>query len=337
MVCLGALLTGVRLAAQDEPSGPAYLLRLERMRLDGNVCVLVRSDGLYHLERSDWEHTEVFEGDLPQQDLHSLEHWVGENELFDLTQERIVAPLFPGSKDQLALGVNRPGHWQNLLFPSPSTWRPFTLSVVPLAQWFDALQKARHRIKLREEEGRTNCKPSNRPRLSTRSSASSQQTVASFAFMMQSTVFRGKDGEKTCAIVYPDGRFHRETKSQRFGSDQVAAAVYEGAVKTEGMQALNDILTNPDLQNRKEQHLPEGLFLNDGEIVGVILPQTGKARTVFFWKYAPVPGVVGSRGGESGMNVLQPLRQWLQAYVSDSQASPLANAPLTDCVPPRRP
>ena len=332
-----ALVTGIPVSAQDEPAGPAYLLRLERMRLDGNVCVLVRSDGQYHLERSDWEHTDVFEGDLPEQDLHNLEHWVGENELFDLTQERIVAPLFPGPKDQFALGVNRPGHWQNLLFPSPSTWRPFTQSVVPLALWFETLQKTRHRIKLREEEGRTNCKPSNRPRLSTRSSAPSQQTVASFAFMMQTTAFKGKDGEKTCAIVYPDGRFHRETKSQHFGSDQVATSVYEGSVKTEGMRELKGILTSPDLQNRKEQHLPEGLFMNDGEIVGLILPQAGKARTVFFWKYGPVPGVVGSRGSESGMSVLQPLREWLHAYADDPQNPPPADAPLTDCVPPRQP
>jgi hypothetical protein len=323
--------------AQDEPEGtPAYLLRLERMRPDDSVCVLVRSDGRYHLERSDWDKTEVFEGDLPEADLHRLERWVGENELFDLTQEQIIAPIFKGTKDELALGVRRPGYWQNLLFPSPSNWQRYEHSVVPLMQWFEEIRKARYRVKLREEEGRTNCKPPYRPKLTTRSAQKQKDAVVPFVFFMQTTSFKGKDGEKRCAIVYPNGRYHRETKSQRFGSDDVSTATYEGLVTSEGMRELAGILTSPEILNHREPHLPWGIVQTDSEITGLTFAHEGKARTAFFWRYAPVPGLSGHED-ESGMKALEPLREWLKANAEAPNATPLPNAPLSDCVPPRLP
>jgi len=325
--------------AQEDPAGtPAYLLRLERMYVEDSVCVLVRSDGQYHLERTDWDKTEVFEGDLSDSELHRLEHWVGENELFDLTQEKIVAPIFTGPKDQLSLGVNRPGYWQNLNFPAPSNWQRYRQSVVPLVQWLDELRKSKHRVKLREEQGRTNCKPPFRPVLSTRSAQKKSETVKPFVFFVQTTSFKGKQGEKRCAVVYPDGRYHRETKSQHNGSDEVATAVYEGSVKADSMRELGAILTSPELRNRREPQLPWGMFQTDGEITGLTFAQEGRARTTFFWKYAPIPGLVGAgRVEESGMQTLEPLREWLKANVEDAGIAPAANLPLSDCVPPRVP
>ena len=306
------------------------------MRLEDSVCVLVRSDGQYHLERSDWDKTEVFEGEVSASDLHRIEHWVGQNELFDLTQDNIVAPIFTGPKDQLALGINRPGYWQNLLFPAPSTWQRYTQSVVPLVQWFDETRKAKHRNKLSEEQGRTNCKPPERPKLSTRSAQKSQDAVEPFIFFIQTASFKGKEGEKRCAIVYKNGRYHRETKSQRQGSDDLATAVYEGLLKPEAMRELGGILSSPEIQNRAEPPLPWRMFQTDGEITSLTFAHQGTPHTTFFWKYAPVPGL-GSTGhvDESGMKELQPLREWLKTNVEDASPAPLAGTPLTDCVPPR--
>jgi hypothetical protein len=324
-------------ALDDAPGSPAYLLRMERMHADDNVCVLVRSDGQYHLERSNWDKTDILEGTISEGDLHQLEHWVGDNELFDLTQDKIVAPLFTGPKDQLILGVNRPGYWQILMFPAPATWQRYGRSVVPLVQWFDELRKAKHRARLREEQGRNSCMPPRRPELTTRSQAR-RPAFAPFVFIVQTTSFKGKEGDKSCAVIYPDGRYHREKKSQHLGSDEVATAVYEGSVKAEGMEELRGILASPEIQNRREPHQPWGISQTDSEITALTLPQEGKARTMFFWEYGPSPGLKGAGDAQaSGLKALEPLRQWLNSNVEDPDVAPLANKSLSDCVPPRLP
>ena len=104
------------------------------------------------------------------------------------------------------------------------------------------------------------------------------------------------------------------------------------------MRELGAILAIPEIRSRKDSQLPWGMFQTDGEITGLTLAQEGKARTIFFWKYAPIPGLVGAgRVDESGMKALEPLREWLKANVEDPSAAPLANMPLSDCVPPRLP
>ena len=153
---------------------------------------------------------------------------------------------------------------------------------------------------------------------------------------MQTTSFKGKDGEKRCTILYPNGRYHRETKSQHFGTDEVSTAVYEGSVNAEGIRELGGILNSPDIVNRREPHLPWGIVQTDSEITGLTFAHDGKPRTAFFWRYAPVPGLTG-REDESGMKALEPLREWLKNNVEDPSATPLPNAPLSDCVPPRLP
>ena len=332
VLCLGIVLPAV---GQGSPAQtPAYLLRLERTRANDNACVLVRGDGQYHFERSTSEQTTILEGVVPGADLHQLLHWVGDDEFVDLTQDKIVAPIFIGPKDEFLLSVNRPEGWQNLIFPAPPTWQRYTRSVVPLARWLDRARKAKRPIRLREEKGRDYCTPPHTPELTTRS----RQALVPFVFIARTTSFKGKDGEETCAVVYPDGRYHRETKSQQSGSNQIATAVFEGLVKAERLQALRDVLAGPDIHNRLETNRPRWMLQTDGEITTLTLPQEGKTRTILFWKYEPVFDLRGVwRVDESGMEALEPLRQWLTSNVDVPSTVPLAKAGLTDCVPPRQP
>jgi hypothetical protein len=110
----------------------AYLFRMERMRRAEDVCVLVRGDGQYHLERLFADRTDIFEGSLPPAELQELLRILDSDELFQLRQEKIETPLISSDFDELLVGVLRPEHWQNLRFPAPESRKPYQPLLNPL-------------------------------------------------------------------------------------------------------------------------------------------------------------------------------------------------------------
>jgi hypothetical protein len=158
-----------RMHAQDDSSTPpAYLMRLVHAHTYENVCVLVRGDGQYHLERETAQKTDIFEGTLPLPELQRVEHLLSANELFELAEDKTLKPASAGASVQVILSVHRPGRWQNLTFPTPASWESFHESVVPLVAWLEELRKAKNRTKLREEIARNNCLPPPKLELKTR-------------------------------------------------------------------------------------------------------------------------------------------------------------------------
>lgn len=328
----------LRAAAQDvAPSAPAYLLRLERLRGLDDACILVRSDGPYHLEKDAGDKVDVDEGDLPADTLQQLERWVSADELFELRQDKIVAPIFSQGKDELVLAVNRPGYWQNLTFPVPPTWQPYQKSVAPLSQWFDEMLSAKHRQKRREEEARNNCIPPREIRLAKRPAAPKEIVIPDFVFVLRDMQVQNDAGTKTCFIVYPDGRYHKEVKTQKMNSTTVTTAVYEGHESGDDVRDLKSILASPDLVAPRGQTLPSGGEMMEGKIVTLILLESHKLKTILFWRYVPA-GLMGvHRSDESGMKELDPLAQWVKAKIDARDDPPTPNGTLNDCVPLRPP
>lgn len=134
-------------------------MRLVRVRTTENLCVLVRGDGQYHLERDTAQKTEIFEGSLAPVELEHLHHLLAADELFDLTQEKIAKSAEADRDLQLILSVHRAGYWQNLTFPVASSWETYHESVAPLVQWLEDMRRAKNRIKSHEEQARNNCLP----------------------------------------------------------------------------------------------------------------------------------------------------------------------------------
>ena len=146
--------------AQAEPTAPTrYLMRLVHVHPHENVCVLVRGDGQYHLERETAQKTEIFEGNLTPAEFEHVQHLLSADELSDLTEEKIVKPEQAEHDLQLILSVHRPGYWQNLTFPVASSWEPYHDSVVPLVQWLEEMRRVKNRVKLREDQACNNCLP----------------------------------------------------------------------------------------------------------------------------------------------------------------------------------
>lgn len=133
-----------------------------------NVCVLLRGDGQYHLERETAQKTEIFEGTLALAEMQHIEHLLAAEELFQLTEDQIVKDSDAAHDVQLILSVHRPGHWQNLTFPQVASWQSYHDSVIPLVQWLEEMRKAKNRVKLREEVARNNCLPPPKLELKTR-------------------------------------------------------------------------------------------------------------------------------------------------------------------------
>jgi hypothetical protein len=146
-------------AQSSEAQTPSYLMRLVHVGRYENVCVLVRGDGQYHLERDTAQKTEIYEGNLAPTELEHIQHLLSADELFDLTQDKIAKPAEAEHDLQLILSVHRPGYWQNLTFPVASSWETYHESVVPLVQWLDEMRRVKNRVKLREEQARNNCLP----------------------------------------------------------------------------------------------------------------------------------------------------------------------------------
>src|SRR5438128_6340041 len=80
-------------------------------------------------------------GVLALADLQKLERLLGADELFQLTQEKIVMPMITVDNDKLLLSVLRPGYWQNLTLPDSESRKPFQQSVVPLVKWLEEMEK----------------------------------------------------------------------------------------------------------------------------------------------------------------------------------------------------
>ncbi len=228
------------------------------MRPAEDVCVLLRGDGQYHLERLFANRTDIFEGSMSSVELQELRHVLDSDELFQLKQEKINNPLINYEFDQLLVGVLRPGYRQNLRFPGPESRQPYRQSLDPLLKWLDSLHKEKH-IQLSDEAGRNNCLPPQKIELKTRPAETAAPPVASstqgashqvlgqsaaVAFILRIMADHFSDGrmEKSCLVIYPEGGYHREISVQRPGSVVVTTSIFEDSLGNPELLDLNSSL-----------------------------------------------------------------------------------------------
>jgi hypothetical protein len=133
-----------------------YLLHLETMNFDDQVCVLLRRDGQFHFEVEKGDHTKVFEGSLSKEKLDAVETLIDDPVLRQLTEKQIAAPKGEIMLDELHVDIFRGDRWQDLFFVDDSSRRPFEHSIAPLVRWLHELPKEPRR-EISEEEGKNDC------------------------------------------------------------------------------------------------------------------------------------------------------------------------------------
>jgi hypothetical protein len=133
-----------------------YLLHLETVTFYDQSCVLLKSDGQFHLELEKGDRARVFEGALPEDELVQVQKLINNDRLRNLTQNQIVEPSVNVQLDELHIDVFRGDHWQDLFFLDAPSRRPFENFIAPLVRWLDALHKEPHR-EVSEDEGKNDC------------------------------------------------------------------------------------------------------------------------------------------------------------------------------------
>src|SRR3989442_15970668 len=134
------LLCSIGLAfGQDAPTSQTgaipYFLRLERLRPYVDVCILVRSDGQYHLEILEREKIRILEGTLSTTVLDGLKQTASSEKLIELQQQDIRTPLVESGKDEGLVSNLRLGRWQKLKISGEPTHGPYREVIEPFLKW----------------------------------------------------------------------------------------------------------------------------------------------------------------------------------------------------------
>ncbi len=360
-----------------------YLLRISRVVPHVDTCVLLRRDGGYHLERDHDDATEVYEGELTADELSRLHQWLDNEQLRKLTREQIMTPLVITSVESLQINIFRGDHWQDLLFPSSESQRPFHDSLSPLLEWLGALHNAPHRT-IPEDAGKNNCLTPRRIELKTRAwvkgqtpgasatgavteanadaqvpgavpAISSQagqpaaggvaqvnsdvrapQTAAvpSFLVRLEYNRFVQREAERTCAVVYADGRYHLEKSSQEIGG-RVKAQVHEASLEASQLQGLRQLLDDPDLKALQHGNIPDAAVFSATDITRVWIPRASQVQHLEFASDLRVQAAIGSHYvvNDKNTRLVRPLERWVKTELPANKTNLVEGAVPNQCVP----
>jgi hypothetical protein len=353
---LGLLFLILRLSAQDDLAAQLanypFRLRLEHTRGDSTVCVLLRRDGQFHLERTRADETLVSEGRLSESDLANLNLALDSDQLQQLSQQKIVPPLLFSRDDQLQLNVFRKDHWQNLRFPDATTQAAYRAAIRPLLTWLSELQNEPHR-ELSEDEGKNNCLTPARlqlkirnaqpPASATRATSEAPGGATGVAdspreqppsFLMRYSRDRFSNGtlERTCVIVGPAGGYRMERGSQQI-SYKMKASVFGGSVSDGELRELKQILDDPRLKSERHQDRLPDVAIREAEVISLSVPREKEIQQLVFSDYSgALFGRQGSAASSSAdTSAIEPLRTWLKTAIENKKLAPLKSAPPNNC------
>ena len=301
-------------SSDQAPVQKAYLLRLALVVPHLNSCVLVRQDGGYHLERDYDDATEVYEGELAGRELARLEQWLENERLRKLSSDQIAEPLVVINSESLQLNVFRGDHRQDLFFPSSESQRPFHEVLAPLLEWFNGLHNEPHRT-IAAVSGKNNCMPPGRIELTARPASGTQMAAAAAeeagvrpgaaagttgsaavpAFLMRFryTRFEQREAQRTCAIVYADGRYHLEKSTQQvFGP--VRSQIHEAPLDVSGLQSLQRLLDDPELKALQHGNIPDNPMFSATDTIRVWIPRDKETQQLEFASDLRVQSAMGN-------------------------------------------
>ena len=323
-----------------------YLLRMERLRSDQDVCVLVQRDGQYHLERLHPYGIRVFEGKLPNGALASLESLLMKDRLLRLQQSDIDIPLITGDLDNLFVSVLHRDHWQNLEFSSAESRKPYEEFLNPLLKWLDDLQKEKAK-ELTEESGRNNCLPPKEIQLQTRSGEkiSSMHTEASavrHAYILRTLTRRFDSSriENSCVIIRDTGVYHVR-RSQQLARKETKTTVLDGTFSAEAINSLR-VLIDTDQVRKWPTENPPLARLQAATVTNLSIPREDRVQQITVWRYVFTPAThnLGSLRSsdlpgidDHGTGLIRPLDEWMKRNLPLEKEIPTSNPANPQCLP----
>jgi hypothetical protein len=340
--------------AQATETDSSYLLRLERASHFQSVCILLRGDGQYHLERHEYQAVRIFEGGLDADELRNIFHIVSGNRLFYLEQKQIPDLMLKSDNDQVMLEIHRPGTWQQLFFPDSASRDSFRDAMDPLLKWLETVNKRRMR-KLSEEAGRNNCLPPSKPEFAQRGEVRSPQsmTISSLpgnlppsppppppqTYIVQMTDNRMVNYQilVSCLLVETSGAYHMVKQSKSYNK-RLSSMVLDGMLSPPELGTLRTLLDAPDLANQPDENQDPGLVLTgpaaDSYLTRLTIPRAGKTQSLSAWKsYRIINHTLSRSVDDHSTKLLAPLREWLKANINEKGAVPTPTPQNARCAP----
>lgn len=138
-------------AQQRSPIPPAYLLRATLY--EGSVtsgmyvtCLLVKTDGSFHLEKASETPTsrpqaKVLEGQLTAEELQHLQAILDAADFAALDHTIAKGVYMARDFESLVLSVYRGDRYQKVSFPDSKSQQPFKRTLKPFKDWLAAMRK----------------------------------------------------------------------------------------------------------------------------------------------------------------------------------------------------
>jgi hypothetical protein len=328
------LLCSIGLAfGQDAPTSQTgaipYFLRLERLRPYVDVCILVRSDGQYHLEILEREKIRILEGTLSNTAMDGLRQTASLEKLAQLQQQEFL------------LSILRPGRWQNLRFADEQTREPYRELLDPFLKWLGVpLEKAKS---LTEEAARSNCLPPARLNLKTRFGENAISESRSSAelnrhYLLRTTTRQFDAGrlENSCVLVSLSGAYHYR-RSQRIRNREIKTVVIDGILSPDAFHSLRSIVDADALKRLPAEKPPNGQFLA-GTLTSLWIPREATTQEITAWRFvyltkSPGSGTAVPQMIERDNAVLKPLTEWFKTILAKKHEVQVEDPANPQCLP----
>ena len=303
---------------------------------------MVRDDGSYRLEKMFQSKDETYQGMMDLSRLDQLRKLLANQQLSGLSQNDIHKPLITDTDDDMQLAIRRNGGWQELLFLSPGSRRPFKESLEPLLRWFQELQKQRPSA-TRVKAPRTGCMPPTENQtvlvVDSESTKTSKVTDAGgYFFRVYSSHFYRGRVDTNCTVVFGDGHFRRERGSQAYMHDR-RDKITEGQIDADAIRKLREILDTPAIKDSPDTPGDTPQWVIEGSWTHLVVPRKEKVQKLFFETTFNTLNNGTDIGGKANMDyrisdkkLLYPLTDWMKEY-TDGQSGTQSEGVGNDCFP----
>ncbi|HSE49524.1 MAG TPA: hypothetical protein VLA96_09990 [Terriglobales bacterium] len=346
--CVFLLIPIIGLAQQ--PSSEPFF-RYQRVYETESVCLLLRGDGAVRWEKQDGLNFAAREGTIAPEQLQQVIKLLSDPRIAKLEQREIVTEMVISYTEAVQLAIDRGDHWQELTFGTPKTVKAHKQALEPIVRWVSEI--AKRNLVASANQTATKCLPQPKtvePRLATTAAAATPDRAPAPVrpwrrpFLVRySRDYFYRTHERDCAVIFPDGHFRMEHRTQHRADDEPSAKVYEGDVPPSAMEQLRGLLEAPGLVQATSPETTPNVWMREGEIVTADIPRANGPQNLEFHRYFGVvaPGKKSEEpGGKAGIKyeiaapkVLDPLREWIKHHVQEHKGKPLADHTGNNCFP----
>jgi len=311
------------------------MVRVERVYDGEDACVLLNRSGDYRLERHFNNQTNVYLGLLNPEDLARLQGVLDSPQLMNLSQADIHHELVTDTLDQFVVDIIRGRDDQKLIFMDRSARKPFRASLEPILDWLNKVKKSPHTEIAFQSANR--CSPAHDATVP----AGGKTLVGSYLLSVAKAHAGGGFVDRSCTIVYGDGKFVAEETSGRYSGQPTTRGI-TGELDGAQLSELRQLLDEPQLE--QAQNRPNGFrgLIQDSEIVNLTIPRDSTLQvltlTNIFGRFNSSSlhqeGSAGvMRYEDPNARLMHPLEKWIKGNVMKGNFAPLPEGKVTGCAP----